>query len=152
MDRVGVALAGLKIAYEFTFDTRCDAYLADPAAERARDFIITGIPRLDAPNRGSLDTMGGVAFPGPDRFFPWRELERSTHVLGLKAHGNQVQVLMRLFNIYEGMFTMSHDASAYLDDGCGRIHMIDVVSKARWDYRLGPKGSIIHAPTVTREL
>jgi hypothetical protein len=104
IDLVGMSLAGLKIAYEFAYDTLRDPYLEDEIADSARDIILAGVPAADAPDRTNLETHGTLSMTGIYESFPLRNgYPKSMHVLVLKAHGDDLLVLIRLFDIYEGV-------------------------------------------------
>jgi hypothetical protein len=106
MDLYGRALAGLKIAYEFTAETLGDSYLSDAYADEARRLIMAGVPTGEAA-RGAFAYEGGCLAEIPN-MAPY-----PTHKLVLFRRADTLLVVMLFFGTFAGQYKVSGSASRY---------------------------------------
>lgn len=131
IDLYGLALAGLKIAYEFTVETLGYGYLADTFADEARDLIIAGIPKGE-PARAAFSYQGGCLMIAQNA------ISSPHHKLILFRREETLLAAMSLFGTFVGQYKMSESASRY-QPFAARMYTLDTMTGAESDYPIPPR-------------
>lgn len=106
IDIMGYKLGILKIAYELAHRWLGDDWLDDPVAHELRDVILERREMETATLRGQIHI--GVIAP----LTPWSH-DPHAHIGFLSRLNNRLTVSIRVFDVFSGLVTVSHDAPRY---------------------------------------